>query len=261
MLLKGKCALITGSTAGLGYSVAECLAKAGATVILHGLVAGNEGVEAADRIAEEHGVPTTFYGTDLTDSKAIADMSTAIVKEFGGIDVLVNNAVLRHFSPTEDFKPEDWDASIAVNLSAAFHLVRLSLPGMKQKNWGRIVNMSSIYGSRGAENRVDYVTTKTALLGLTRALAVELAQTGITCNAVSPGTVPSPAIVDKIGRIAEEEEITREQAEAKYLASRNPTGRFVDPHGVGALVSFLCTTQAQDITGATLPIDGGWAAS
>lgn len=259
--LKGKCALITGSVAGLGLSVAESLAEAGAEVILHGLVTGNEGREAAERLSADYGIRTAFYGTDLTDTAAITEMADNIITNFGSIDILINNAVLRHFAATEDFKPEDWDASIAVNLSAAFHLARLALPGMKQRDWGRIVNMSSIYGSRGAENRIDYVTTKTALLGMTRALAIELARTGITCNAVCPGTVPSPTILDRIAHIAEESGLPTEQAEQEYLASRNPTGRFVDPKGVGALVAFLCTPQARDITGATLPVDGGWTAS
>lgn len=261
MNLTGKCALVTGSVAGLGQAVAASLAEAGANVVIHGLgQEAQEGRAAAERLAGAHGVETAFSATDLRDTAAIEAMAAEIIARFAGIDILVNNAVMRHFSPAEALSPEAWNASIAVNLSSAFHLARLALPGMKARNWGRIVNMSSIYGSRGAENRIDYVTTKTALLGMTRALAIELARTGITCNAVCPGTVPSPAIVDRITKLAEDSGVPRPQVEHDYLAARNPSGRFVAPEGVGALVVFLCTDHGRDITGATLPIDGGWLA-
>ncbi|MEX0604133.1 MAG: 3-hydroxybutyrate dehydrogenase [Marinobacter sp.] len=260
MTLEGKCALVTGSNSGLGYSVADSLAAAGANIVLHGLCSDEEGGGSARQLAETHGIEAIYLRADLRDVSEIENMVTAIKDRFGSIDVLVNNAVMRHFSPVEEFKAEDWNDSIAVNLSAAFHLARLSISEMKARNWGRIIHMASIYSERGAENRIDYVTTKTGLLGMTRAMAVELAQTGITCNAVCPGTVATPAITDRIRDIAQEKGVTVTEAEREYLVTRNPTGRFVAGEGVGALIAFLCSPQAVDINGASLPIDGGWLA-
>jgi 3-hydroxybutyrate dehydrogenase len=171
----------------------------------------------------------------------------------------VNNAVVRHFAPVEHFPPERWDEALAVNLSAPFHLVRLALPAMKQRGWGRIINMASIYSTRAAENRIDYVTTKTGIVGLTRAVALETATTGITCNALCPGTLPTPAIQAKIAAAAVAEGHSVEQATSDYLATRQPSRRFVATDGVGAMVVFLSSEAAQDITGTTIPIDGGWA--
>jgi 3-hydroxybutyrate dehydrogenase len=259
-MLSGKCALITGSTAGLGYAIAESLAQAGASVVLNGLCAPGEGEAAASRLAQMTGRGAVFDGADLRDVAAIERMVAQAAARFGGVDIVVNNAVVRHFKPIQSFSPAEWDTSLAVNLSAAFHCVRLSLPWMLERKWGRIINLSSIYGARGAEHRVDYVTSKTALLGLTRAIAAETAKTGVTCNAVAPGTVPSPAILDRIASIAEAQNIPVEKAEHDYLATRNPTGRFVALENVGALVTFLCSPAAADITGAMLPIDGGWQA-
>ncbi|MDF0749577.1 3-hydroxybutyrate dehydrogenase [Marinobacter sp. 71-i] len=260
MTLKGKCALVTGSNSGLGYAVADSLAAAGANIVLHGLCLDEEGERTAHQLAETHGLDAIYVRADLRHVSEIEKMVATIKDRFGSIDILVNNAVMRHFSPIEEFTAEDWNDSIAVNLSAAFHLSRLSIPGMKAGNWGRIIHMASIYSERGAENRVDYVTTKTGLLGMTRAMAVELAQTAITCNAVCPGTVATPAINERIREIARDKGVAVAESEQEYLATRNPTGRFVAAEGVGALIAFLCSPQAADITGASLPIDGGWLA-
>jgi 3-hydroxybutyrate dehydrogenase len=260
-MLRGKTALITGSFAGLGYGVADGLAARGANVILHGLCDRPTGEAAAAFIAASRGVATMFSDADLRSVEAIEALMMRAKKRFGRVDILVNNAVMRHFKPVETFQTAEWDASIAVNLSSAFHLARLGVPAMKASGWGRIVNMSSIYGVRGAENRVDYVTTKSALLGLTRALAIELAQTGITCNAVSPGTVPTEAILTRIAKIAAGKNQTQEEAEAEYLVGRNPTRRFVAIEAVADMVAFLCSDAARDINGANMPIDGGWQAA
>jgi 3-hydroxybutyrate dehydrogenase len=259
-MLSGKCALVTGSTAGLGYAIAESLARAGARIVLNGLAPPGEGEAAAERLSAGTGREVIFDGADLRHAGAIERMIEAGTARFGSIDIVVNNAVVRHFKPIQSFTAEDWDTSLAVNLSAAFHCVRLTLPAMLERRWGRIINMSSIYGTRGAENRVDYVTTKTALLGFTRAVAAETAKKGVTCNAIAPGTVPSPAITERIAQIAATQKISVEQAERDYLAARNPTGRFVRLESVGALVVFLCSEAGADITGATLAIDGGWQA-
>jgi 3-hydroxybutyrate dehydrogenase len=261
VMLKGKHALVTGSVAGLGHAMAKGLADAGASLTLNGLYPREEGEGVAKALAAETGVEVAFDGTDLMDCGAIEAMMHRAEERFGGVDIIVNNAVIRHFKPIDAFDPAEWNASIAVNLSAAFHTTRLALGTMKRKGWGRIVNLSSIYGFRGAENRIDYVTTKTALIGMTRAIAIETARTGITCNALCPGTVPSPAILGRIAAIAREKGQSMEEAEQAYIAPRHPTGRFVSAENVAALLVFLCSPAGQDITGATLPIDGGWQAS
>jgi 3-hydroxybutyrate dehydrogenase len=255
-MLKGKWALVTGATAGLGLAVAESLAGAGANIVLHDL---NEPVQTKDRLRTQFGVEVISISADLSQRAAIEAVMTDLLGRVGVVDILVNNAVVRHFSPIENFPPERWDEALAVNLSAPFHLIRLALPGMKQRKWGRIINMASIYSSRAVADRIDYVTTKTAIVGMTRAVAIETTRSGITCNALCPGTLPTPAIRAKIAGIAADEGRTLDETTSDYLATRQPTGRFVAMEGVGAMAAFLCSPAAQDITGAMLPIDGGWS--
>lgn len=260
-MLDGKCALVTGSVGGIGYAIADRLAAEGAAVVLNALCSKDEGQAAAERIANAHGTIALFDPADLRDVTGIEGMIAAAAARFGGVDILVNNAVVRNPGPIEDMRTEDWDAAIAVNLSAAFHCVRLCLPQMKARRWGRIVNMSSVYGFRGAERRVDYVTTKTALIGMTRAIALETAAHGITCNALSPGSVPSPAILTKIEAMAAEQGRSVEDVTRDYVGERHPTGRFVEMASVAAIAAFLCSPAGDDITGAVLPVDGGWTAA
>jgi 3-hydroxybutyrate dehydrogenase len=255
-MLKDKWALVTGATAGLGHAVAESLAGAGANIVLHDLV---EPAETRDRLRKQFGVEAVSIAADLSQRTAIEAMMADLLGRTGGLDILVNNAVVRHFSPVENFPPERWDEALAVNLSAPFHLIRLALPGMKARGWGRIINMASIYSTRAVADRIDYVTTKTAILGVTRAVAMETARNGITCNALCPGTLPTPAIQGKIAEIAAREGRGVDETTSDYLASRQPTRRFVALEAVGAMAVFLCSPAAQDITGATLPIDGGWS--
>ena len=254
--MKDKWALVTGSTAGLGLAVAESLAGAGANIVLHDLVAPKA---VADRLSARFGVDVIAAEADLSQRTAIETMMTGLLARCGAIDILVNNAVVRHFATVEHFPPDEWDRALAVNLSAPFHLIRLALPAMKRRGWGRIINMASIYSTRAVGDRIDYVTTKTAILGVTRAVALETARTGITCNAVAPGTLPTPAIQGKIASIAAKAGESVESATENYLATRQPSGRFIGMEAVGALVAFLCSPAAQDITGACLPIDGGWS--
>src|SRR6516162_7510843 len=197
-MLKGNSALVTGASACLGEAVAS-LAGAGANVVLHDLV---EPKETKDRLRARTGTDAISIGADLSRRSAIEAMMAELLDRLGAIDILVNNAVVRHFAPVEQFPPEKWDEALAVNLSAPFHLIRLALPAMRRRNWGRIINMASIYSTRAVADRIDYVTTKTAILGVTRTVALETATTGITCNAVSPGTLPTPAIEAKIAAAA-----------------------------------------------------------
>jgi len=255
-MLKGKWALVTGATAGLGLAVAESLAGAGANIVLHDLAVP---VQTKDRLRAQFGIDIVSVAADLSQRASIEAMMADLLGRLGAIDILVNNAVVRHFSPVEHFPPERWDEALAVNLSAPFHLIRLALPAMKKRGWGRIFNMASIYSTRAVADRIDYVTTKTAILGMTRAVAIETTASGITCNALCPGTLPTPAITQKIASIAAPEARTIDEATRDYLAARQPTGRFVTMEAVGAMAAFLCSPAAQDITGATLPIDGGWS--
>lgn len=259
--LDGRCALITGSTQtqGLGLAVARKLAAAGCHVALHGLADAVAGAALRATIEREHGVRTCFSAADLRTRQGAERLFADAVQALGDCDILVNNAVVRHAAPVESFDAAAWDDALAVNLSAAFHLTRLAVPAMKRRGWGRIVNVSSIYGLIAAANRAGYVTTKTALIGLTRAVALETATDGITCNAVCPGTVDTPVHAAAIDAASVRDQIPRAEAERRFLASRQPTGRFIGADGVAALVAFLCGPDAADITGATLPVDGGWS--
>lgn len=259
--LDQKCALVTGSVRGIGLDAARRLAAAGANIVLNGF--GAEGdVEALRRgIEAEHGVRCLYSPADLRRPAEIERLVAAAHEAFGGVDILINNAVVRHAAPVEEYAVERWDEALAVNVSAAFHTTRLVVPGMKRRQWGRIVNVSSIYGLRGAANRVGYVTSKTALLGLTRAVALEVVAHGITCNAVCPGTTESPLHNEAIRAAMIEESLTREDAERRYLEGKQPAGRLISAGSVAGLILFLCGSEGSEITGAALPMDGGWSAA
>jgi 3-hydroxybutyrate dehydrogenase len=258
--LAGKCALITGSVQGLGLAAAEQFAAAGCHIVLNGFAPPDEIETIRTRIEERHHVRTLYCGADLRKPEEIARMVSASAEVFGAIDILVNNAVVRHAAPVEAFPGERWDEAIAVNLSAAFHTIRLAVPGMKERHWGRIINVSSIYGLRGAPNRIGYVTTKTALIGMTRSVALETLGHDITCNAVCPGTAGTPVHDQTILEMMAHDGLSRGDAERRVLTGKQPTGRFVAAEHVAALMVFLCGPGSRDITGAVLPIDGGWSA-
>jgi 3-hydroxybutyrate dehydrogenase len=260
-MLKGKTALITGSTQGIGLAIAERLAGEGCNIVMNGLGIA-ETIEATRRrIEEAHAVRVLFHGADVARPAEIAALVDTALQAFGDVDILVNNAVVRHFAPVEQLKPEDWDRALAVNLSAAFHATRLVLPGMRQRDFGRIINFGSIYSSRAVINRIDYVTTKTALIGFTRAVALETAAQNITCNAICPGTVPTPAIEQRFAEFMARENLPRADAEKAFMGSRQPSGRFVAPERVAGLIAFLCGPDGVDTTGSAISIDGGWSAS
>jgi 3-hydroxybutyrate dehydrogenase len=252
---------VTGSTSGLGLTTVCRLAAGGCDVVVHGLGDGIalEAIRAG--LERDHGITARSSDADLRDPAQIANLIAEATNSLGGIDILINNAVARHTAPVEEFTLAHWNDAIAVNLSSAFHTTRLALPGMKDRGWGRIINVSSIYGLRGAVNRVAYVTTKTGLIGLTRAVALETARSGITCNALCPGTSVSPTHEEALARLTAATGLPREPAEAQLLAGKQPTGRLISADGVAGLIAFLCTDAAADITGAALPIDGGWAAA
>jgi 3-hydroxybutyrate dehydrogenase len=260
-MLEGKCALVTGSTQGLGLATAKRFARAGCNVVIHGL--GDERAIAATgaQIEKEHGVRAIHSSANLADVLEIERMMAVVLDTFGAIDILVNNAVARHAAPVELFPVGEWNLGIAVNVSAAFHTIRLALPAMQRRNWGRIVNVSSIYGLIGGVNRINYVVSKTALIGMTRAVALETRGYDITCNAVCPGTVETPIHVQSIERMMAAESISRADAEKRFLASKQPGGRFIEADDVAGMILHLCGPESRDITGAALPIDGGWSVS
>jgi len=258
--LAGKCALITGSVQGLGLAAADRFAEAGCHIVLNGFAAPDQVTATRSRIEERYGVRTLYCGSDLRQPAEIEEMFVTIVRTFGSIDILINNAVVRHTAPIDQFPAERWNEALAVNLSAAFHTIRLAIPHMRRTGWGRIINVSSIYGLRAATDRIGYVTTKTGLIGMTRAVALETLGQNITCNAVCPGTTRTPVHEATIADMMAVERLSRADAERRLLAGKQPTGRLIAAEDVAALMVFLCGPESSDITGAALPIDGGWSA-
>ena len=257
-MLRGRTALITGSVAGLGYAMAEALAAQQANIILHGLEPVDQIQKASEHLRSTYGVSVIYSRANLTVVSEIEALIEDAQQTFGAVDILINNAVIRNFAAIDILETASWDESIAVNLSSAFHTSRLTIPQMKKNKWGRIINISSVYGTTATANRVSYITTKTALIGLTKSTAMDVATDGITCNALCPGTVPTPPIVERIAGNAKRAGISVEQAEHDYISSRHPTGRFVAMASVASFAVFLCSDAGKDITGAVLPVDGGW---
>lgn len=258
-MLADKSAVITGSLGGIGFATAKALAALGCDITLNGFAA-QEVIDARLNELRDMGVRARYHSADLRKPQQIADMIESTQQAFGCLDILVNNAVVRYFGAVENFAPEHWDEALAVNLSAPFHAIRLALPGMNAKNWGRIINMASIYGRFATVNRIDYITTKTALIGLTRAVALEVARTGITCNAICPGTVLTPAIDWRLRQEMQRDGTSFEEAEANFLGIRQPSRKFVKDEHVAGLIAFLCGPHGEDINGSDMPIDGGWTA-
>lgn len=258
--LSRRSALITGSDGGLGLAMARALAGAGCNIVLHGLEAPAQMGPVAAELTATHGVECAYLQADLKDLPALEELVRDARSRVGTIDVLINNAVVRHFAPLESLPSEQWQQALAVNLTAAFRAIQLLLPGMRERRWGRIFNMTSVYGSRAVAGRVDYVTTKSALLGLTRSVAMETLNQGVTCNAICPGTVLTPHVEGRIGELMAQRALSREAAVREFLRGKQPTGEPIDATHVADLVLFLCGESAAQITGAMLPIEGGWLA-
>jgi len=257
--LKGKTALITGSTGGIGLAIATGLAQAGCNIVLHGIETPEQ-VQPAIRQIQETGVDMLYLQSDLQHLSEIEHMFDALTNRFGGVDILVNNAVTRHFSPVEDFPTEKWDQAMAVNVTAPFHTIRKALPMMRQHGWGRIINMASVYGQRGTSNRIDYVTSKSAIIGMTKAIAAEIINDNITCNAICPGTVLTPNIDSRINQLMQQQHLTRQEAEKEFLKGKQPGGKLIPAEHVARQALYLCELGSEFINGAVLPIENGWLA-
>ena len=239
-MLKGKTALVTGSTSGIGLATARALAQDGANITLNGFGDKATIEKIRSGIESEFGVRAHYSPADMTKPAEIADMVRATEKEFGTLDVLVNNAGIQHVANIEDFPVEKWDAIIAINLSSAFHTTRLALPYMKQKNWGRIINLASAHGLVASAQKSAYVAAKHGLVGLTKSTALETAPTGVTANAICPGWVLTPLVQKQVDDRAARDGISNEQAKKHLLLEKQPSGEFVTPEELGALAVFFC---------------------
>jgi 3-hydroxybutyrate dehydrogenase len=261
MFLSGKTALVTGSTSGIGLACARALATEGAAVMLNGF--GDEAVIEGIRaeLSEISGAQVSYSGADLTRPDQIEAMVRQAEGELGGIDILINNAGMQHVAPVQDFPPEKWDLIIALNLSAPFHAIRLALPGMQTRGWGRIINTASAHSLVASPNKAPYVASKHGVAGLTKALALETAQQGITANCISPGYVWTPLVENQIPDTMKARGLTESQVINDVLLAAQPTKKFVTVDQVAALALFLCRDEASAITGANLSMDGGWTAA
>ncbi len=258
-MLKGKTALVTGSTSGIGLALAHALAAQGANIVINGM--GEPAViNEIERKLRDQGVQALYHGADMTQPKQIADLISTTHAKFGSLDVLINNAGIQHVSPVEDFPIERWDAIIAINLSSAFHTTRLALPKMRANNWGRIINISSAHGLVASANKSAYVAAKHGILGLTKAVALETATTGVTCNAICPGWVLTPLVQKQIDARAAKEGLDALAAKRALLSEKQPSQEFVSEEQLGALAVFLCSDAAAQVRGAAWNMDGGWCA-
>jgi 3-hydroxybutyrate dehydrogenase len=259
MSLKGKAALVTGSTSGIGLAIARCLAEQGVKVMLNGFGDAAEIEKARAELAALAG-DAAYHGADMTRPAEIAAMVAETEKRFGAVDILVNNAGIQHVANVEDFPVERWDSIIAINLSSAFHTVRAAMPGMKRRRWGRIVNVASTHGLVASAQKTAYVAAKHGIIGFTKAVALEAANTGVTCNAVCPGWVLTPLVQKQVDARATEKGVSVAEAKVALVSEKQPQTEFTTPEQIAGGVLFLCSDVAANMLGATLVMDGGWTA-
>ena len=259
-MLKGKNAIVTGSTSGIGLGVARALAAQGANVLVNGFGEKAQIDQLVANLKAKHKVNVAYSGADMTRPADVAGMVEQATREFGRVDIVVNNAGIQHTAPIEEFPIDRWDAVIAINLSAAFHAIRAVLPQMKQRNWGRVINIASVHGMIASIHKVAYVAAKHGILGMTKVVALETATTGITCNAICPGWVLTPLVQKQIDDLAARDKTSNDEAKMKLLGEKQPSLEFATPEQIAGAVVFLCTDAAAQIRGIALPIDGGWTA-
>jgi 3-hydroxybutyrate dehydrogenase len=255
-MLKGKTALVTGSTSGIGLGVALSLARQGAHIILNGF-GDSEGPKAQ---VAALGVKVGYHGADMSKPADIEAMMAYAASDFGGVDILVNNAGIQHVAPVEAFPVDKWDAIIAINLTSAFHTTRLAVPGMRAKNWGRIINIASTHGLVASAEKSAYVAAKHGIVGFTKAIALETATTGVTVNAICPGWVLTPLVQKQIDDRAAREGLSVDQAKKELLGEKQPSLQFTTPEQLGELAVFLSSPAADNVRGVAWNVDGGWTA-
>jgi 3-hydroxybutyrate dehydrogenase len=259
-MLTGKTAVVTGSTSGIRHGIAQALAAAGSNVVINGFGDAVAIEETRANLAREHNVSVAYHGADISRPDDVAAMIEVAEKEYGAVDILVNNAGIQHVAPIEEFPIDRWDAILAINLSGSFHAIRLAVPAMKRKKWGRIINIASAHALVASPFKSAYVAAKHGILGLTKTVALELAEHGITANAICPGYVMTPLVRKQIPEQAAARNISEDAVVRDVLLAAQPTKRFVDVSEVAALAAFLASDQAASITGTALPVDGGWTA-
>ena len=255
-MLKGKTALVTGSTSGIGLGIARALAAQGANIVLNGF-GDSEGPKAE---VAALGVKVAYHGADMSKPAEIEDMIKQTAARFGRVDILVNNAGIQHVARIENFPVERWDAIIAINMSSAFHATRLALPAMKAANWGRIINVASVHGLVGSAEKSAYVTAKHGVVGLTKVTALENATTGVTCNAICPGWVLTPLVQKQVDAKAAAMGVSNEEAIKRLLGEKEPSMQFTTPEELGALAVFFCSPAGNNVRGVAWNMDGGWTA-
>ncbi len=255
-MLKGKTALVTGSTSGIGLGIAKALAQQGVNIVLNGF-GDAKGPQAE---IEALGVASAYHGADMSKPSEIEDMMKFAASKFGRVDVLVNNAGIQHVAKVEDFPVEKWDAVIAINLTSAFHTTRLAIPAMREANWGRVINIASAHGLVASAQKSAYVAAKHGIVGLTKAVALETATTGVTCNAICPGWVLTPLVQKQIDDRAAREGISVAQAQIDLLSEKQPSLQFTTVDQLGGLAVFLCSPAADQVRGVAWQMDGGWTA-
>lgn len=258
--LSGKTALVTGSTSGIGLSTARLLAEQGANIVLHGLLGREEGNEMAAALANEFSVQTLFSDANLADAEQIDVLFTEINKAFSALDIVVNNAGIQHTASVIEFPRQKWDAIIAINLSAAFHIMQHALPMMQAQGWGRVINIASVHGLVGSANKSAYVAAKHGIIGLTKVSAIEEAANNITVNAICPGWVETPLISSQIDDVAKQQNLDHQTAKEALITRKQPLPEMAQPEQIGDFVLFLCSDAARSITGASLTMDGAWTA-
>jgi 3-hydroxybutyrate dehydrogenase len=259
-MLNGKMAVVTGSTSGIGLGIAHALGAQGCGIMLNGFGDKAEIEKLRQDLAKAHGVKVGYSPADMSKSSDIRDLIAQATNELGSVDILVNNAGIQFVAPVEDFPEDKWNAIIAINLSASFHAIKAALPQMKQRKWGRIINIASAHGLVASTEKVAYVSAKHGLVGMTKVVAMEAANHGVTCNAICPGWVLTPLVQKQIEARAKEKNISVEQAKNALLSEKQPMLEFTSTEQIGALATYLASDAASTITGAALSIDGGWTA-
>jgi 3-hydroxybutyrate dehydrogenase len=258
-MLKGKTALVTGSTSGIGLGIARALAAQGANVVINGF-GEPAAIQGVEKELQALAVRTLYHGADMSKPGEIEQMVRAAEQAFGRVDILVNNAGIQHVAPVESFPVDRWDAIIAINLTSAFHTTRLVVPKMKQANWGRIINVASVHGLVASAEKSAYVAAKHGIVGFTKSIALETAQTGVTCNAVCPGWVLTPLVQIQVDARAERDKLDQEAAKKSLLGEKQPSMQFVTTEQLAGLVVFLCSPAADQVRGVAWNVDGGWYA-